>query len=141
MMDPDQAIAFTNDVWKKLKHDRRTLPPSLQVVHLIGWLDYEVNLGGVLGWLVNMGEYGPDTVKALETVGAHQCASIVGEILAFFPEGTPAIEDKERVRQMEDLGEVAEDRWSELGDRLLAWPDDIYVLLQRFIDEHEADFS
>ena len=88
-----------------------------------------------------MGEYGPDTAKALETVGAHQCAAIVREILAFFPGGTPASDDRERVRQMQDLGEAAEDHWSELGDRLLTYPDDIYVLLQRFVAEHEADFS
>jgi hypothetical protein len=141
MMDPDDAIKFTNEALGKAGYDRRSLPPSLQVVHLIGWLDFEVNLGGVLGWLVNMGEYGPDTVKALEAVGAHQCASIVREILAFFPEGTPAAENQERVRQIMEVEDVAESHWSDLGDRLLAWPDDIYVLLQQFIAEHEAEFS
>jgi len=62
-------------------------------------------------------------------------------MLAFFPEGTPASDDRERVQQMEDIGEVGERRWDELGNRLLAWPDDIYALLEKFIAEHEADFS
>lgn len=141
MMDPDRAIEIANDAWEKNGFDRGTLPSSLKIVHLIGWLDYEATLGGVLGWLTNMGEYGPDTVKALEAVGAHQCAAIVREILAFFPEGTPASEDQERVRQIMAVEDVAEPHWRELGDRLLTWPDDIHVLLEKFVTEHEADFS
>ncbi|MEP7124966.1 MAG: DUF4375 domain-containing protein [Byssovorax sp.] len=140
MMNPDDAISFSNDVLKKVGYDRRALSSSLQVVHLIGWLDYEVTLGGVLGWLTNMGEYGPDTVKALETVGAHQCAAIVREILAFFPNGTPASEDRERMQQILAVEDAAEVRWRDLADRLLEWPENIYVLLQNFVSEHEADF-
>jgi hypothetical protein len=140
-MDPDQALEIADEACKRVGYDARALPPSLQVVHLIGRLNVEVILGGVLGWLINAGEYGPDTAKAFDAVGAHQCASIVREILAFFPGGTPAIEDRERVRQIEVVEDVAEVPWRELGNRLLAWPDDIQVLLQRFIDEHEADFS
>jgi Domain of unknown function (DUF4375) len=91
--------------------------------------------------LINMGEYGPDTATALEAVNAHQCASIVREILSFFPNGKPATEDQERVRQITAVEDVAEPRWSELGDRLLAWSDDINALLQKVINEHEADFT
>lgn len=141
MMGPDDAIEFASEAWKRVGYDRRALSPALQVVHFISWLRFEVTLGGVLGWLTNMGEYGPDTVKALETVGAHQCAAIVREMLAFFPEGAPASEDRERVQQILAVEDVAESHWSDLGDRLLAWPDDIYVLLEKFIAEHEADFS
>jgi len=140
-MDPDDAVKFTNDVWEKAGYNRHSIPPALQVVHLVGWLDYEVNLGGVYGWLINMGEYGPATADALGAIGAHQCAAIVREILAFFPGGTPSSEDRERVRQMEAIGETGERSWRELGNRLLTWPDDIYVLLQNFINEHEADFT
>jgi Domain of unknown function (DUF4375) len=98
--------------------------------------------GGVVGWLINSsGKYGPETVEAFEVVGAHQCAGIVREILSFFPEGKPAAEDHERVQQITNVEEIAEPHWNELGDRLLTWPDDIYVLLQKFINEHEADFT
>ncbi|MEO5729918.1 MAG: DUF4375 domain-containing protein [Byssovorax sp.] len=141
MMDPDDAIKFSNKVLVDVGYDRRALPPSLRVVHLIGWLDYEVVLGGVYGWLSNMGEYGPDTVTALETVGARQCAAIVREMLAFFPEGTPAIDCRDRMQQISAVEDVAESRWRDLGCRLLTWPDDVHVLLQKFITEHEADFT
>ena len=141
MVAMGRALEVADDAWEKAGFDSRALSPTLQVVHLIGRLEFEVALGGVLGWLTNMGDYGPDTVKALETVGAHQCATIVREMLAFFPEGTPASEDRERVQQILAVEDVAESHWRELGNRLLTWPDDIYALLQKFIAEHEADFS
>jgi hypothetical protein len=137
----DRALTVVTNTYKESGYDISALPPTLQVVHLIDQLDFEVAHGGVYGWLINQGAYGPDTVKALETVGAHQCAALVREMLAFFPECMPATDDQERVQQMEDIGEAGETSWRELGNRLLAWPDDIYVLLQQFIAEHEADFT
>jgi hypothetical protein len=143
MMDPvNRALGVVRDAYKAAGYNVRALPPSLQVVRLISDLEVEVAQGGVLGWLINSsGPYGPDTVKAFEAVGAHQCASIVREILAFFPGGTPSFDDQERIRQINAVEDVAESHWRELGNRLLAWPDDIYVLLQKFIAEHEADFT
>jgi Domain of unknown function (DUF4375) len=141
MIDANRAIENVDRAWKNIGFDRRALPMTLQAVHFVAWIESEVMIGGVLGWLVNMGEYGPDTVNAFEAVGAHQCAAIVREILSFFPGGKPATEDQERVRQITAVEEIAEPRWSELGDRLLDWPDDINALLQKFINEHEADFT
>jgi Domain of unknown function (DUF4375) len=141
MITVEEALAIAGKACKNAGFDPRALSPSLQTMNLIGDLDFEVNLGNVYGWLINMGEYGPDTVKALETVGAHQCAAIVREILALFPDSKPAFDCRERVRQMEAIGEVGERIWGELGDRLLSWPDDIYVLLQKFVAEHEVDFT
>lgn len=140
-MDPDDAIEFVSDAWKKVGYDVRALPPSLQIVHLISWMSFEIAQEGVYGWLINTGAHGPDTAKAFEAVGAHQCADLVREMLAFFPGGAPASDEKERVQQIEIIGEIGERSWNELRDRLLAWPDDIYVLLQKFIAEHESDFS
>lgn len=140
MVDANRAIENVDRTWKDLGFDRRALPPTLQVVHFIAWIESEVMIGGVLGWLVNMGEYGPDTVNAFKVVGAHQCAAIVREILSFFPAGKPPAEDQERVRRIMAVEDIAEARWSELGDRMLAWPDDIHSLLEQFINEHEADF-
>jgi hypothetical protein len=45
------------------------------------------------------------------------------------------------MQQILAVEEVAESPWRELGSRLLTWPEDIYALLQKFIAEHEADFS
>jgi len=140
-MDPDEAIKIVTKKWEELRYDRQALSAPQKTLHLISWLNFEVAHGGVYGWLINMGEYGPDTATALEDVDAHQCASIVREILSFFPDSKPAAEVQERVRQIMAVEDVAEPHWSDLGARLLAWPDDIYVLLQKFVDEHEADFT
>ena len=140
-MDSYEAIEFAINAWEKVGFKVRALPYSQQVVFLIGWLSSEVEQGGVYGWLVNMGEHGPDTVKAFEAVGAHQCAAIVREILAFFPRGTPSPDDQERVRQMMAVEDVANNHWSDLGDRLLRWPDKIDELLHKFVAQHEADFA
>jgi len=141
MVTVERALEIADDAWENHGFNVQSIAPPLQVIHLIGRLEFEVSLGGVYGWLINMGEQGPDTVKALETVGAHQGAALVREMLAFFPEGTPASDCRERVQQMEDIGEIGESHWRELGNRLLTWPENIYALLEKFIAEHEADFS
>lgn len=138
----EQALQLTDDAWEAAGFDPRALPMSMQVVHFIDQMDFEVMQGGVLGWLINSsGKYGPETVKAFEAVGAHQCATIVRDILGFFPGGTLADEDQERVRQILAVEGFAGPHWSDLGARLLTWPDDIYMLLQKFVAEHEDDFT
>jgi len=141
MVTVEEALKFTEEACKKIGYNIRSLPQPLQVVSLINWIEFETVLGGTYGWLINMGEYGPDTVKAFETIGAHQCATIVREILAFFPQGMPSAEDQERVRQMMAVEDDANSHWGDLGDRLLRWPDDVHSLLQQFINKHEADFT
>jgi len=137
-----RAFKSASVAWRKSGFDLSALPPPVRVVHLIDQIDFEIALGGVLGWLINSsGKYGPDTAKAFEAVGAHQCAAIVREIMGFFPHGTLPPEEQERVQQILAVEEAARPHWRELGDRLLTWPDDIYVLLQKFIAEHEADFT
>ncbi len=136
----NDALDIVAAAYKGLGFNRHALPRSLQAVHLIGHLDFEVTLGGVYGWLINMGPDGPDTAEALEAVGAHQCAAIVREILSFFPDGKPPTDDRERVRQMNKASEADLTRWRDLGDRLLEWPDDIHALLQAYVTAHEEDF-
>jgi Domain of unknown function (DUF4375) len=141
MIDSDQAIEISDNAWEKAGFDAKRLTYAVRVVHLIARLNVETILGGILGWLSNAGGYALETVAALESVGAHTAASIVREVIAFFPDGTPAFSAHERARQIMDIADLAESHWSELGDRLLAWPDDINALLQKFINEHEADFT
>lgn len=141
MRPVDRAIEVANHAYKNAGYNIRALPSALQVVRLIDQTELEIVLGGVYGWLINRGEYGPDVAKAFETIGAHTCAAIVREILAFFPASMPSVDERERVQQMEDIGEVGETNWRELGNRLLTWPDDVYELLAKFVAEHESDFT
>jgi Domain of unknown function (DUF4375) len=141
MIDPDRAIEIADAACERVGFNESLLSWPLLVVYLISQLNVETILGGAYGWLGNEGGHGPDTAKALETVGAHRCAAIVREMLSYFPDSTPSLDIMERSRQMEDIGEVGEKAWRELGNRLLTWPDDINALLQKFINEHEADFT
>ena len=129
MIDPDQAIEISDNAWEKVGFDAKKLPYAVRAVHLIARLNVETILGGILGWLSNAGGYARETIDALECVGAHTGASIVREVIAVFPNGTPAFSPQERAQQIMDIADVAESRWSELGDRLLTWPDDINTLL------------
>lgn len=71
MMDlVDRAFEVVNEAYKDAEYNVRALLPAMQVVCLIDELDFEVALGGVLGWLINRGEYGPDTVKASRLSGS-----------------------------------------------------------------------
>jgi len=137
----EQAREQATEALKGVGYDARALPHSLRVVHLIDQIECEVSMGGVHGWLSNAGGDGPDVVEAFDAIGAHQCAGIVREILSFFPGGAPAIDDQARGAQLESMPDDVFDRWRDLGLRLLSWPDDIYVLMQRFIDEHQQDFA
>ncbi len=140
MMDVSRALKATDKAWTASGHDLRALSAALQVVHLIDQLQLEVLLGSIYGWLINLGADGPATAAALDSVGAHECAALVREALSFFPSGTPASGDRERVQPMEMASESDVNRWRELGARLLEWPDDIHALLQAYITAHEEDF-
>jgi hypothetical protein len=142
-MDPYRALEVTSQCQSGVDRAARALPPALRVVHLIGRLRREMMLGGVYGWLIDMGEHGPDTANALDTVGAHDAAAVVRQVLSPFPDGRPAVDHRERARQMDKIDEnpdVSVHEWRDLGSRLLGWVEDLDALLQPFVDEHEAEF-
>jgi hypothetical protein len=141
-MDPYRAVEVASEYRRMVGHDVRALPPAVRVLHLIGWLRSEVMLGGVYSWLDSMGEHGPDTADALDTIGAHPAAAIVRRILSPFPKGRPAADHQDRAQQLEKIDEnpdVSVHEWGDLGDRLLDWVEDLDVLLQPFVGEHEAE--
>src|SRR4051812_18130285 len=89
MISVKDALNKADALWKQCGYDSNALPPIMKTVQLIGQLDFEVNLGGVLGWLTNSsGKYASETVSALDDIGARECAAIVRRILAFFPDGS-----------------------------------------------------
>lgn len=141
-MNINRALKVTHDTCKAVGWNMRRLPPALSVVHLIERLDFEVNRGGVRGWLINTsGAYGSETAQALEIVGADRAAAILREVLAFFPGGAPALDEQSRIQQVAKASRVDLDRWRELGSRLVEWPENIYALLQQFVTAHEAEFA
>jgi hypothetical protein len=135
------ALENADEMWKSCGHDVGELSPTVRVAYLIGQLDFEVTLGGVLGWLSNSsGAHGVETAEALELIGAHKCAAIIRKILAFFPGGALETDDGARIRKIQEALPTAQTEWRELGNKLLTWPDDVSGLLTLYVSEHEDDF-
>ena len=117
------------------------VPGAVRAVYLIGQLDFEVTVGGVEQWLTNSsGRYTAETISALVEVGAHRCAEIVREIVSSFPHGRLPLDDADRVALIGRLMPLQGERWRDLSEMLLDWPDDIDALLRRHVAEHEGDF-
>jgi hypothetical protein len=136
------ALDKADALWAQRGSDVNALPEAIRTVHLIGQLDFEVNLGGVLGWLTNSsGRYASETAQALDAVGARECASIIRRINAVFPTGSPPTDDRARAQEIQRLLPDAHSAWRELGDALLAWPDDITSLLEVYVTKHQSDFK
>ena len=129
-MELDEAWCLSNEVWAELGYDTGALPPTLKVVHLIGWLEYELARGGILGWLIRMGEYAPETVSALEPIGAPRCASVLREVTAVFPRGRPSAEDLKHLRGLMAAKAAAGCARRDLGHSHSAGPEDVYARLQ-----------
>jgi Domain of unknown function (DUF4375) len=73
-------------------------PHAVRVVYLVGQLDFEVTVGGVIQWLTNRsGRCAAETASALEEIGATKCAELVNMVLMAFPGARPPEEDAERV--------------------------------------------
>jgi hypothetical protein len=122
--------------------DPRSAPHAMQVVHLVGRLDFEIANGGVLQWLTNQsGRYTVETIAALDEIGAADCANIVRKIVDFFPGGKLPEDEVERATLVEELCPVAYPAWCELGDSYLQpGPDDVDWLLGRYVELHALEF-
>jgi hypothetical protein len=137
----DDALRFADEAVRARGHDPRSTAHAVQVLYLVGQLDFEITTGGVIQWLTNRsGRYPAETVGALEEIGASRCAAIVKDILALFPGGRPSENDVDRTSQVQRLLPSAEPTWRALGDSLLDWPDDVDALLREFVDHHCSEF-
>jgi hypothetical protein len=141
-IDYETALRIADESVGRHGHDARAAPAAIRVLYLVAQLDFEVTLGGVVGWLTSAaGRHGRATVAALQEIGATRCAELVERMLAHFPGGVPSEDDRERSRQIRALWPVAMSAWRELGDCLLEWPDDVDAMLRAHVGAHQADFA
>jgi hypothetical protein len=84
-----------------LKQGYRSLSGVEQVCVCVDQIDFEVHLGGFLGYFHNSaGDLATDTVSALEAVGATSCADALRRARTLFPGGQPSSNRQKRVEQM-----------------------------------------
>ncbi len=139
-MNYEEALQVADEAAQRANWDVRSVAKPLRIVYLVGRLEFEVALGGVIGWLVNTsGKYAVDTAEALADIGAHNCAQIIRRILALVPE-SPSADDIIRAKQVEQVLPAANAAWRRWADELLDWPDDVDHLLRIHVSNHEAEF-
>jgi hypothetical protein len=138
----DEAINAADAAVRARGFDARAVSPAVRTVYLVGQLDFELTTGGVIQWLTNRsGGYASDTAHALDEIGATNCATLLRKILSFFRDGAVPEDDVARVAQIGLLRPAVDAAWRELGDSLLEWPDDVDVLLRRYVASHSTEFE
>ena len=76
---------------------------------------------------------------ALKTIGANNCATIVGsaiDLLSPFPPDCDARSDA-----IDDASDDIDDRLNALDSQFFAYPDDIHELLFAFVANHSREFG
>jgi hypothetical protein len=104
-----------------------------QITDLIDELEAEVNNGGFHQFFYNSaGDNTVETIQALQAIGALHMADILRRAAAKFPGGMPP---RERFARQDILLELFPDsaRFEELDNEFYAYPDDLSVLVKKFI--------
>ena len=143
--DTDFAIALHSALcdWTDYGESLDVLSPEAQRFYLCYSLDAEVNNGGFSSFIYNStGQWGPETIEALETVGAPQTAELLRQVIALLVCDEYPRDVIER-NEILDLSSDAFDRSiDELDNAFFASPDgvltDLYVTYAR---DHRDCFS
>ena len=142
--DTDFAIALSSALcdWTNGGESLEVLSTEAQVFFLCNALDAEVNNGGFSAFFYNStGKWGPETIEALETVGAPQTAELLRQFLAPFPQDPYPRDQEERNELLLELPDSIADDLDALDDAFFAKPDgllqDLYVAYAR---EHRDSF-
>jgi hypothetical protein len=81
------------------------LSPAERVVWLISWADFEINLGGGIGYLYNSaGNHLPELTRALETLGCTKMARVAARLNAALARSCNDVRD--RVARFEAMREL-----------------------------------
>ena len=143
--DTDFAIALSSALcdWTDYGESLDGLSPEAQSFYLCYSLDAEVNNGGFSSFIYNStGQWGPETIEALETVGAPQTAELLRQVIALLVCDEYPRDIIER-NEILNLSSDAFDRSiDELDNAFFASPDgvlqDLYVTYAR---DHRDCFS
>jgi hypothetical protein len=108
---------------------------------IIDGLEREVNNGGFPQFFLNSsGDHAAATPAALRAIGAPEMARIVEAALAPFGPAGPSSDQATRQNQLDSLGE-AEEVWSGCDSRFYEYPENLALLLRRFVAVRQNDFG
>ena len=87
-----------------------SLTPAEQTLHAVWWFEAELNNGGFDQFFSNSaGDLTPNTIEALERIGASACAVILRRAVALFPDSIPHKDRDTRQDQLEAIIDTNED--------------------------------
>lgn len=143
--DTDFATALSSALcdWTDYGESLDGLSPEAQTFYLCDILEMQVNNDGFVGFIFeSYGQWAPETVDALETIGAPQTADILRRAIALLPDGVCPRDYTQR----NDLLFEDEDKYytayNALDEEFYAYPDgvlsDLYVTYAR---DHRDCFS
>lgn len=132
-MDLEECLEIADKYVEEFSFNLDMVPQPYKDLYLISSLNFEISNGGVYQWLANQcGGYLEETISALRRVGAANVASILQSIADDFPDKLPK-DDSERFALIKSQEKNLAQKWSEKGDLILEWPDDIDSLLRAYV--------
>ena len=136
------AIALSDLVAHSPRGVYGKLRPAEQVAWCVTALEREIDGGGFEQFFQSSaGDQAEETVTALKTIGALAAAKIVLRANMLFPGGAPAEDRDERSEQLDALSARAREKLEALSELFMEYPDDLPVLLRKYVTGKVADFE
>ena len=136
--DMPDLFAVSETVFAKVQSvSFDSLTPAEQTFHVVWSFEAELNNGGFDQFFFNSaGDYAPQTIAALEQIGASSGADILRRACALFPGGMPNPRRDVRQDQLENITDQNEAAFEKLDAEFYAYPDDISGLLCSYWEMH-----
>lgn len=112
-------------------HFHRLTKPE-QVFYCIWEMEAQVNNGGFHQYFFNSGDHVPETIKALEEIGASYTAELLKKACTFFPDGKIPEDFKERRIFLSEMSKAKQDELYELDNLFYEYKDDLSKLLYAY---------
>jgi hypothetical protein len=113
-----------------------------RVFRTIWELESEVNNGGFDQYFFNTsGRLVPNIVAALHAIGASAMAQIVQHAIEAVGQDVQWQDDPARREYMNKLSPQATNTLSDLDQAFYRYPDDLTMLLYRYVSEHRAEIG
>ncbi len=143
--DTDFSIALSSALsdWTEFGERLDAISSEAQVFYLCNALDEKVNSDGLFGFLIeSYGRWTPETVDALETIGAPRTADILRRAIALFPDGPFPRDYEERENLLLDENASYSEECNKLDSEFYAYPDGVLQdLYTSYARNHRDCFS
>lgn len=113
-----------------------SLTTSERVVFVVWSAVGQIENGGFDQFFYNSsGDFAAEAAPAFRTIGATGKAAVIDRALQLFPNGIPPEDRNQRIRLLDQAtAEKGDEVFDELEQAFFAVPEDIYLLLARYVD-------